>query len=100
MVTAETVKQAYVGIHTLQKGHKLKELMTYYQQIWEKKIDFKNHKTTIEYVARFLESKIHDKNTDRFPSKDIYLSQLRIFFDIKKIKKACKPMMIYRLDNI
>jgi integrase/recombinase XerD len=80
LVTAETVKQAYLGIHALQKGHKLKELMAYYKKIWEEKIDFKNYKTTIECITRFLESKIPEKNTDRFHLKDIYLSQLSMEF--------------------
>jgi hypothetical protein len=54
--------------------------MTYYQKIWEEKIGFKNYKTTIEYVTRFLESKNPEKNTDIFPSKDVYLSQVNLEF--------------------
>jgi integrase/recombinase XerD len=54
LVTAETVKQAYLGTHTLLKGHKLNELLDYYYKIWEPKLKpggFKNVKTTIERSA-------------------------------------------------
>ncbi|MFL5746150.1 MAG: Arm DNA-binding domain-containing protein, partial [Niastella sp.] len=64
LITAESVKQAYLGIHSSQKGHTLKELTEYYKKIWEdklKKDGFKNYKTTIEYVNHFLESKDTDK---------------------------------------
>src|ERR1700754_4790599 len=47
LVTAETVKQAYLGTHTQLKGHKLVELMEYYCKIWEPKLKpggFKNEK--------------------------------------------------------
>jgi integrase/recombinase XerD len=33
LLTAESVKQAYLGIHTSQKGHTLKELTGYYKKI-------------------------------------------------------------------
>src|SRR6266542_1667640 len=56
LITAETIKAAYLGIHTLQKGHTLTELTDYYKKIWEEKIEFKNYKTTIEYLNRFVES--------------------------------------------
>lgn len=71
LITAEKVKEAYEGIHACLKGHTLVELTTYYKKIWEGKIKkggFKNYKTTIDYLTLFLESK--------YPSKDIYLSQL------------------------
>jgi integrase/recombinase XerD len=71
LITAETVKQAYLGTHTLLKGHKLSELLDYYYKIWEPKLKpggFKNIKTTIEYVKRFISS--------AYPAGDIYLSQL------------------------
>ncbi|HEX9503021.1 MAG TPA: Arm DNA-binding domain-containing protein [Patescibacteria group bacterium] len=38
LVTAETVKQAYLGTHLLLKGHKLVELLEYYCKIWEPKL--------------------------------------------------------------
>jgi len=73
LITAEAVKQAYLGEHILQKGHKLIELVNYYQKIWEAKLKpggFKNYKTTIEYIRLFAKS--------HFPSGDIYLSQLTL----------------------
>jgi integrase/recombinase XerD len=73
LITAEIVKDAYLGIHTLQKGHKLIELTDYYKKIWEPKLKnggFKNYRTTIEYIKLFLAS--------RYPGKDIYLSQLNM----------------------
>lgn len=71
LITAETVKQAYLGEHTSQKGHKLLDLTEYFKKIWEGKMKpggFKNYKTTVEYIKLFLSA--------TFPSKDIYLSQL------------------------
>jgi integrase/recombinase XerD len=47
LITAETVKQAYLGTHTLLKGHKLSELLDYYYKIWKPKLKpggFKNIK--------------------------------------------------------
>lgn len=73
LITAETVKDAYLGVHTLQKGHMLLELLDYYRKIWEPKLKkggFKNYKTTIDYVKLFLAS--------QYPSGDIYLSQLNM----------------------
>lgn len=71
LITAEIIKDAYLGIHTLQKGHKLIELTDYYKKIWEPKLKnggFKNYKTTVEYIKHFLASK--------YAGGDIYLSQL------------------------
>ena len=73
LITAETVKQAYLGVQTSLKGHKLSELLDYYYKIWEPKLKdggFKNYKTTIEYLRRFLVAEC--------PGKDIYLSQLNM----------------------
>ena len=75
LITAESVKQSYLGVHSTQKGRKLTELLDYYKKIWEDKLKqggFKNYKTTIEYVNRFLKSK--------YSSKDIYLSQIDMEF--------------------
>ena len=75
LVTAETVKQAYLGTHTALKGHKLVELLNYYYKIWEPQLKpggFKNIKTTIEYAKLFLD--VH------YPAKDIYLSQIDMEF--------------------
>jgi len=72
LITAESVKAAYLGIHALQKGYTLNELTEYYKKIWEQKIEFKNYKTTIEYLHRFIESK--------YSKKDVYLSELSMEF--------------------
>lgn len=75
LITAETVKQAYLGTHALLKGHKLVELIDYYNKIWEPKLKpggFKNVRTTTDYVKRFL-GKEHSDG-------DIFLSQLNIEF--------------------
>ena len=71
LVTAESVRNSYLGVQTLLKGHKLKELLAYYKKIWEQKLKnggFKNYKTTIKYLELFLESK--------YASGDVYLSQV------------------------
>lgn len=71
IITAESVKQAYLGEHTSMKGHKLVELLDYYKLIWEGKLKrggFKNYRTTIDYIKLFL--------SDQYPSGDMYLSQL------------------------
>ncbi|MFT4154798.1 site-specific integrase [Parafilimonas sp.] len=71
LVTAESLKNAYLGLQTQLKGHGLKELLTYYKKIWEPKLKnggFKNYKTTIKYLELFLESK--------YASGDVYLSQV------------------------
>src|SRR6185437_598315 len=71
LITAETVKQAYLGTHTALKGHKLVELLDYYDKIWKPKLKpggFKNVVTTIAYVKAFLKAS--------YPGGDIYLSQL------------------------
>lgn len=75
LLTAERVKEAYEGILASQKGHTLMELITYYKKIWKtktKKGGFKNYKTTIDYLTKFLQSK--------YPSKDVYLAQLNMEF--------------------
>jgi integrase/recombinase XerD len=83
LITAESVKQAYLGIHASQKGHTLKELTEYYKKIWEDKLKeggFKNYKTTIDYVNRFLESKDPVKGVYKYPAKNVYLSQVNSEF--------------------
>lgn len=75
LITAETIKQAYLGEHISQKGRRLIELLDYYKIIWETKLKpggFKNYKTTIEYLKIFL--------LQQYPSGDIYLSQINIQF--------------------
>jgi site-specific recombinase XerC len=73
LITAETIKEAYLGTHISQKGYKLIELLDYYRKIWEEKLSygsFKNYKTTIEYIKLFLQR----SNA----SGDMYLSQLNM----------------------
>lgn len=71
VVTAQIVKEAYLGVQTQLKGHRLKELLSYYKKIWEPKLKkggFKNYKTTIDYIERFLDI--------NFVTHDIFLSQV------------------------
>ncbi len=78
LITAETVRNAYLGMQVSLNGRKLRELMEYYRQIWEEKLKpggFKNYKTTIKYVELFLDSK-DQLLKSRFPDGDIYLSQV------------------------
>jgi integrase/recombinase XerD len=37
LITAESIRDAYLGIQLQLKGNKLKELLYYYQKIWEPK---------------------------------------------------------------
>ena len=74
LITAETVKQAYLGIQSSQKEHKVIELLDYYNKIWVEKLKkggFKNYRTTIEYIKLFI--------SRQFPNGDAYLSQLNGF---------------------
>src|SRR5690606_27222089 len=71
LVTAETVRDVYLGVQAQLKGHRLKDLTKYFEKIWEHKLaegNFKNYKTTIRYLELFLQ-----KN---YASNDIYLSQV------------------------
>ncbi len=71
LITAESVKQEYLGMQSQLKGHKLIELMNYYKKIMEPELKpggFKNIKTTVNYVELFLKT--------NFPSGDIFLSQV------------------------
>jgi integrase/recombinase XerD len=66
LITADTVKQAYLGTLSALKGHKLVELLDYYYKIWEPQLkpgSFKNVKSTIEYAKLFLGA--------HYPAKDI-----------------------------
>ncbi len=73
LITAEIVKNAYLGIQNNQKGHTLSELLEYYQKIWKFKLKpggFKNYSTTIAYLQLFLQR--------HFSTGPIYLSQLNM----------------------
>lgn len=70
-ITAQALRDAHLGVQKQPKGHTLKELLAYYQKIWEAKLKnggFKNYKTTIKYIEAFL--RLH------FPSGDVFLSQV------------------------
>jgi hypothetical protein len=61
LVTAKAVKEAYDGIHSSQKGHRLKELTGYYKKIWEDKLKkggFKNYKQPLIISTVFWKVKI------------------------------------------
>ena len=71
LITAESIKQEYLGIHSQLKGHKLIELMSYYKKIMEPELKpggFKNIKTTVNYIELYLKA--------NYPSGDIFLSQI------------------------
>ncbi|MBN8880458.1 MAG: site-specific integrase [Sphingobacteriales bacterium] len=72
LITAMSVKQAYLGVQKKIKGRKLLELTEYYEKIWKDKIEFKNYDTTIDYIKRFVKS--------HFEVEDIYLSQVDLQF--------------------
>lgn len=75
LITAETVKQTYLGVHLSQKGHTVIELLDYFEKIWKDKIKpgtFKNYITTIEYAKLFLKS--------RYTAHHVYLSQIEMEF--------------------
>lgn len=69
IITAETVKAAYLGVQRELKGHKLRELQQYFKKIWEPKLDdFKSYNSIIKYTANYLDS--------IKPGHDVYLSQV------------------------
>lgn len=71
IVTAQSIRDTYLGVQVGLKGHTLKELLAYYKRIWEPKLKkggFKNYKTTIKYLELFLHR--------QFTSGDVFLSQV------------------------
>lgn len=68
IITAQSVKDAYLGIQKKLKGHSLLELTNYFKKIWEDKIEFKNYATTIDYLKSFVKH--------HFKTEDIYLSRI------------------------
>lgn len=57
--TAQTVKDRFFGNQKKSPQHKLRELTAYFKKIFEKKMEpggYKNYKTTIDYIDRFLQS--------------------------------------------
>lgn len=74
-VTAESLRDAYLGVQKQLKGHTFTELLAYYKKIWEPKLrngGFKNYKTTIKYIDAFLHA--------HYPSGDVFLSQVNCQF--------------------
>ncbi len=74
-ITADSLKQYYLGEVVTQKGKQLFELLDYFYKIFEDKLKhggFKNYKTTIAYIKAFANAK--------FGSKDVYLKQVDMQF--------------------
>ncbi|MFT3947159.1 MAG: site-specific integrase [Agriterribacter sp.] len=68
IITAQAVKDAYLGVQKKLKEHRLFDLTNYFKQIWESKIEFKNYATTIDYLKLFVKH--------HFKTEDIYLSRI------------------------
>ncbi len=68
LITAQSVKDAYLGVQRKLKEHSLFDLTQYFKRIWEGKIEFKNYATTIDYLKLFVKS--------HFKTEDIFLSQI------------------------
>lgn len=74
-ITAERIKQAYLGEDVVQKGKQLFDLLEYFKKIFESKLKhggFKNYKTTIDYVKAFAKK--------QFDGKTVYLKQVDMQF--------------------
>ena len=79
LITAESIKEAYLGIHITQKSkHSLCELMKYHTKIEGEKLKggtMKNYVATEEYIKKFLKAK--------FSVDDIALGKLNREFIIE-----------------
>lgn len=74
-LTAQLVKDAYIGIFTKKSGHKLLELVNYHEEINTgvlKPGTLKNYSTTGDYITLFLKNK--------FGRDDIFLVELDFEF--------------------
>jgi integrase/recombinase XerD len=75
-ITAETIKEAYLGNHSIQKSrHSLCELLNYHSKIEGEKLKggtLKNYVVTEEYLKRFIKQK--------FCADDLPLSKLNYEF--------------------
>ncbi|MBN9298754.1 MAG: site-specific integrase [Filimonas sp.] len=79
IITAQSVKDSYLGIQKKLKKHSLTELLAYYKKIMEDKLakgNMKNYNTTIDYVYKFLESVDPQTGQLRFSSKNVFLSEI------------------------
>jgi hypothetical protein len=75
VLTAESVKNAYLGINSDKKGHTLCELVKYHNKINRGELadgTMKNYVTTEEYIKLFLKH--------QFNGEDIFLSELDFQF--------------------
>ncbi len=74
-ITAESVKQYYLGEAIPQKGKQLLELLDYFSKIFEDKLKhggFKNYKTTVAYIKAFA--------NQQFNNQPVYLKQIDMQF--------------------
>ena len=70
-ITAESVKQYYLGEAIPQKGKQLLDLLDYFSKIYGDKLKkggFKNYKTTIAYIKAFA--------NQQFGNQTVYLKQV------------------------
>lgn len=86
MVTAEGLKNAYLGLTTNQQS--LMSLVKYHNEIMKDKLEWgtlKNYGTTQKYISMFLEKHLR--------TSDVYLSQLNYKFlvDFEMFLKAHQP---------
>lgn len=65
IITAQVIKEAYLGVRLKSKRHTLLELTVYFEKIWTTKIEFKNYGTTIAYLKLFVKH--------QFSKDDIHL---------------------------
>lgn len=74
-LTAETVKQAFLGLNDIKKSKTLFELLDYFTQIFEGKLKhggFKNYRTTIAYIKAFI--------AHQYQRRIVYVSQVDMQF--------------------
>ena len=74
-LTADTVKQAFLGVSGTKKAKTLFELLDYFTQIFEGKLKhggFKNYRTTIAYIKAFVDH--------QYQRRIVYVSQVDMQF--------------------
>ncbi len=74
-LTAENVKQAFLGVSDIKKAKTLFELLDYFTQIFGDKLKhggFKNYRTTIAYIKAFV--------ANRYSRRTLYASEVDIQF--------------------
>lgn len=83
IVTAQSVKTAYLESQGGLKRHTLIELLDKFELVWEAELkpsNMKNYYTTIEYVKAFLQSTSIETGKLLFPNKDVFLPQVTVEF--------------------